>query len=255
MSNNVEIAAQQAENLPKQEIQEDEFEELDLMFEAHKYDEVYQQLLEKFKKGGSENVGVLWRLGRVLYMKACEDGIKHSREKELLFEAHKHCAAGHEIDPKDFECVRWAAIVTGALSDRGRLGNREKIQMGNQFKEYLDKGLEIVPDDYILAHLYGRLCFSIANLSWVEKNLAAVLYGNPPEGTMQDALEKFKKVEEVKPNEWIENLLYLAKTQLALGKKEDMIKTLKTADSLEPINLLEENAKKEVKQLLKKHSK
>ncbi|CAD5229014.1 unnamed protein product [Bursaphelenchus okinawaensis] len=245
MVENVKLAGQPAA-IQNQVIGQEEFEQMDYMFdEEHKYEQVYEKLIEKYNNGGSQNVDVLWRLGRVLYMKACEDGIKHSKEKELLFEAQKYCSAGHEINPKDFECIRWAAIVTGALSDRGKLGNREKIQMGNQFKEYLEKGLEIVEDDHILAHLYGRLCFSIANLSWVERNLASVLYGKPPEGTMQDALEKFKKVEEVKPAEWIENMLYLGKTLLALGQKEEMVKVLKSADSVEPINLLEENAKKE----------
>lgn len=150
--------------------------------------------MQAYDQGGDQDVAVLWRLARALYMKAGKEGIKPALEKELLFQAHKFAAAGHQLCPEDFECVRWAAIVTGALSDRGRLGNKEKIQMGNQFKEYLERGLQLQEDDYILTHLLGRLHFSVANLSWVERNLAQVLYGKPPEGTIDDALEMFLKV-------------------------------------------------------------
>lgn len=40
----------------------------------------------------------------------------------------------------------------------------------------------------------GRLCFSVASLSWVERTLASTLYGSPPEATMDEAIESFLKV-------------------------------------------------------------
>jgi hypothetical protein len=58
----------------------------------------------------------------------------------------------------------------------------------------LDKALAINGEEYSLLHMSGRLCFSVASLSWVERTLASTLFGSPPEATMDEAVEKFLKV-------------------------------------------------------------
>lgn len=63
------------------------------------------------------------------------------------------------------------------------------------------------------------------------------------------------QVEQLKPGEWIENLLYLAKSLHKKGDTTEMVRYLRVAESVEPANLLDEAALSEVRQLLKKHAK
>ena len=103
----------------------------------------------------------------------------------------------------------------------------------------------------------GRLAFSVASLSWVERTLASTLFGTPPEATMDEAIEKFAKVKELKPN-WIENILYFVKSMAAKdakGKKEEISKELRAALSMNPENTADRSALEEVKTLAKKYVK
>lgn len=169
-----------------------------------------------------------------------------------MYQGQKFAARGHELNPQDFECLRWASILTGTISDIS--GHKEKIQQGNLFKEYLDKALTIDPEEFTLLHMSGRLSFSVASLTWVERTLASTLFGNPPEATMDEAIEKFLKVKELKPT-WIENVLYYAKALAAKdskSNKEEISKELKQAAEMTPENDADRKAQEEVKELLRK---
>lgn len=60
---------------------------------------------------------------------AVDDKKKH---KDRMYEGQKFAELGHKLCPQDFECLRWASILTGSISDIS--GNKEKIQQGNLFK-------------------------------------------------------------------------------------------------------------------------
>ena len=62
-------------------------------------------------------------------------------------------------------------------------------------------------------------------------------------------------MEGIRPNQWIENLLYLAKSYLAVKNKDEALKYLKIAAQLEPSDNADKEAKTEVTALLQKHSK
>ncbi|KAI6207265.1 hypothetical protein M3Y99_01853600 [Aphelenchoides fujianensis] len=224
--------------------------QVDQLFDADKHEETQQVLMKHYEGGNQENVDVLWRLARAMYFLSVEDKKKH---KDLMYEGQKFAARGHELKADDFESLRWASILTGSISDIS--GNKEKIQQGNLFKEYLDKALAINPEEYSLLHMSGRLAFSVASLSWIEKKLAVTLFGNPPEGTMEEAIEKFEKVAELKPD-WIENFLYLAKAYIAKdpkGNKQKIADALKKCVELQPANASDRAAQEEAKGLIKKY--
>uniref|UniRef100_A0A914VZE6 Tetratricopeptide repeat protein n=1 Tax=Plectus sambesii TaxID=2011161 RepID=A0A914VZE6_9BILA len=94
---------------------------------------------------------------------------------------------------------------------------------------YVDRALEIRPDDNIVLHMRGRWSFSVAQLSWIERKVAATLFASPPNATVEDALADFLEAERVKPGEWIENLVYVAKCYLALNDQTSAMPYLRTA--------------------------
>ena len=124
-------------------------------------------------------------------------------------------------------------------------------------QDLLDKALLLNSEEFTLLHMSGRLAYSVASLSWVERKLASTLFGEPPVATMDEAIEKFERVTELK-SDWIENFLYLAKAYIAKDAKANrakLVEALKRAVAIEPINASERSARDEAAAFLKKYSK
>ena len=51
-------------------------------------------------------------------------------------------------------------------------------------------------------------------MSWLERKAATALFGAPPTGTIDEALECFLKGEEIEPGFYNVNALYVAKVRL-----------------------------------------
>lgn len=81
---------------------------------------------------------------------------------------------------------------------------KEKIQLGNEFKEHRDLAMAIDPNDVFLNHIYGRWCLEVASLTWVERKAATAFFGEPPEATFEEALASFMSVQKVR-RDWKSN--------------------------------------------------
>lgn len=64
---------------------------------------------------------------------------------------------------------KWYAILVGVKSKF--LPTKGKIENGYLFKEYVEKALELMPNDGYLHHLMGRFKYEVSELSWIEKKV------------------------------------------------------------------------------------
>lgn len=62
-------------------------------------------------------------------------------------------------------------------------------------------------------------------LSWVERKVASALFGETPTSTFVEAREQFMEVEKLKPEQWKENLLYIAKARKQIGQLKILMNT------------------------------
>ncbi|KAF1594322.1 UNVERIFIED_CONTAM: Regulator of microtubule dynamics protein 2, partial [Eudyptes pachyrhynchus] len=181
--------------------------------------EGFRLLLEKGDK--YENcVGFLWRLAR-----SYGDLFEMTTDAE---EKRKYFS-----NPRNFQSNRWEhlfAIMCGYMSQFESVQN--KIRNGYLFKEHLDKAIELKPQDPFLYYLHGRWCYSVAQLSWIEKKVAAALFGTPPTSTVEEALQNFLKAEEMRPGYSKYNYVYLAKCYKDLGQKNNALKYCDSALSI-----------------------
>ncbi|NWX85490.1 RMD2 protein, partial [Nothoprocta pentlandii] len=122
------------------------------------------------------------------------------------------------------------AIMCGYMSQFESVQN--KIRNGYLFKEHLDKAIELKPQDPFLYYLNGRWCYSVAQLSWIEKKVATALFGTPPTSTVEEALQNFLKAEEMCPGYSKSNYVYLAKCYKDLGQKNNALKYCDSALSI-----------------------
>ncbi|NXV31573.1 RMD2 protein, partial [Rissa tridactyla] len=136
-------------------------------------------------------------------------------------------------DPSNLQSNKWErlfAIMCGYMSQFESVQN--KIRNGYLFKEHLDKAIELKPQDPFLYYLNGRWCYSVAQLSWIEKKVAAALFGTPPTSTVEEALQNFLKAEEMHPGYSKYNYVYLAKCYKDLGQKNNALKYCDSALSI-----------------------
>ncbi|NXL30016.1 RMD2 protein, partial [Glaucidium brasilianum] len=212
------------DNIVKSEEEEELFNLLQQVDNLHKGSEDdkkegFRLLLEKNDK--YENcVDFLWRLARA-YADLFEI-TTDAEEKRNYF-----------TNPRNFQCNKWEhlfAIMCGYMSQFESVQN--KIRNGYLFKEHLDKAIELKPQDPFLYYLHGRWCYSVAQLSWIEKKVAAALFGTPPTSTVEEALQNFLKAEEMSPGYSKCNYVYLAKCYKDLGQKNNALKYCDSALSI-----------------------
>ncbi|KAL8181952.1 UNVERIFIED_CONTAM: Regulator of microtubule dynamics protein 1 [Gekko kuhli] len=57
-------------------------------------------------------------------------------------------------------------------------------------------------------------------MPWYQSKIAAVLFATPPSSTYDEALQYFQKAEDIEPNFYSKNLLFLGKTLMKLKNRK-----------------------------------
>ncbi|VDP37640.1 unnamed protein product [Soboliphyme baturini] len=173
----------------------------------------------------------LWRFARCtfLYSQNFND-VDEEKKRKLCFEAKKYAYKALELKEDDANVQKWCAVTVGALSDF--LGFKYKLQNGFTCREHILKSLKLNPDDWFSHYIYGRWCFTVAALSWVERKVASTLFEEPPIATYEEALTEFLEAERLQPIAWKENMLYIAKCHLQMGNNEMAHEYLNAADAI-----------------------
>uniref|UniRef100_A0AAF7ACD2 Regulator of microtubule dynamics protein 2 n=2 Tax=Bos TaxID=9903 RepID=A0AAF7ACD2_BOVIN len=123
--------------------------------------------------------------------------------------------------PKNGYCHLWYAVLCGYVSEFEGLQN--KINYGYRFK--------------------------VSKLSWIERKMAATLFGNIPSSTVQEALQNFLKVEELQPGFSKSNYMFMAKCYADLNQIDSAMKFCNLAVLLPCITKEDKDAQKEVKKI------
>ncbi|XP_041866123.1 regulator of microtubule dynamics protein 2 isoform X2 [Melanotaenia boesemani] len=199
-------------------------------------------LLEQREEFGQSSE-FLWRLTRAY----CDihDISSTLEEKKTHAEAGKN--VGEEavsLNPTCAESHQWYAIMCGIMAEYDTIQN--KIKNGYIFKDHLDKAIELKPEDPMSYYLLGRWCYAVAQLSWIERKVAATLFGDPPSATVEDALKNFLKVEELHPAYSKLNYVFLAKCYKDLGQREKARTMCEAACSMNTVSKEDEEAQKEL---------
>ncbi|GAA48187.1 regulator of microtubule dynamics protein 3 [Clonorchis sinensis] len=107
------------------------------------------------------------------------------------------------------EVYKWLAVFVGLACDF--CGVQQRISYGFEFKDLVDKAIELNPEDPETHYLKGRWCYQVYNLSWVERQFSARLFATPPTATLEEATDCLQEAERLKPDHYAANQLYLAK--------------------------------------------
>ncbi|XP_075452592.1 regulator of microtubule dynamics protein 2 [Ascaphus truei] len=208
--------------------------------------EGFRMMLDREEKFGNK-VEFLWRLARAYGdMFDMTDDVE---EKKNYADNGKSVAGkAIQLDHSSGRSHQWFAIMCGYMSEFESVQN--KIKNGYLFKEHLDKAIELNPQDPLQYYLLGRWCYAVSQLSWIERKVAATLFGNPPTATIQEALQNFLKAEEMRPGYSKYNYVFLAKCYKDLGQKVDALKYCDAASAIVSVTKEDKDAQKDLEVLL-----
>lgn len=205
------------------------------------------ELLCDHKEKFSEEIEFLWRLARAygdMY-----DLSTNAQEKKHYANIGK--TLGERAitrAPMNGHCHLWYAVLCGYVSEFEGLQN--KINCGHLFKKHLDIAIQLLPEEPLLYYLKGRYCYTVSRLSWIEKKMAATLFGEIPSSTVHEALHNFLKTEELQPGYSVSNYMFAAKCYVELGESQEAWKFCNLALLLPIVTKEDKDAHKEVKKII-----
>ncbi|HHF58164.1 MAG TPA: hypothetical protein ENL41_01915 [candidate division WOR-3 bacterium] len=218
----------------------------DSLFFAMKYEEA----LEIYEEGlsvDSTNYELLWRASRCL----CNIGdVAPKEEREKIYEdALKYAEKAVKANPQGDWGWTWLAASYGNLAlFRGGKG---KVKLAMKIKEAVLRALELNPNNHLANYIWGSYNFEAATLNWALRKFAKMLFGEVPEGTLEDAEKYIKKAVSLKPDR-IKYRLELAKLYKKMEKKEEAIRELEITLNLKPQYKEDYVLLKEAEELLRK---
>ncbi|XP_037090201.1 regulator of microtubule dynamics protein 1-like [Pollicipes pollicipes] len=231
---------------------------VDQYYDEMKYDQIAEQL-EPYK--GGDDVGLLWRLARANYERQKTLG-SDAAQLRLLQDTLATVQRALALDATDPNCHKWMAIYLNAITKLQ--GSKAQIDAATTIREHMLKACEYGPDDATNWHLIAMWEYSVADISWVMRKLATVVYGEPPRATFQQALDNFLKADQLSDGfrqlsagrglAWpikSRNLMMIGKCYQKLKDKENAIKYLKMVRALEAKTADDEESKEEAISMLK----
>jgi len=220
---------------------------IDALHDASEYEKELAQL-EVLSVEYPEDVEILWRLAQVHFDIAdqTEDEEVHKAHFYPGFEAAKK---GVKIDPNSARANHWYATLIGKI---GMLeGTKQKIINSYDVEEYGLKAIELDPAYDGSLHLLGRWHYELADLSWIERTVAKIVYETPPKASFEESVEFYKKAIEAKSDE-VRHYLWIGKAFIKLKDYEKAKKYLQTATEMTPLDDADRLMQKEAAVLLKK---
>lgn len=174
-------------------------EEADALHSAKKFDAVFDLL------AGADVTDdeLAWRIARAYHDKAeeitADDLVRERllREGLAVAEAAKERSAGASTASHGY-ALKWYAILLGRLGDY--LPTKEKVANSYKIKEALEASATLLPEDSSVQFGLGQWCYKVAGISFIERNAAKLLFGQPPASSYAEALSYLEASYALKAN-------------------------------------------------------
>lgn len=204
-------------------------EQADSLFAKGEPEKAKALLLEEFTRGVdvADSGALYWRLVKAQYeLFSNSDDAKLQQEYlergiELATDVCPSILAEDKSETTEAMLLKWKAILLGKMG--AFQSTKEKMSNSFLIKESLEEAQALLsvkgtPDSSIYQAL-GEWCFKVANISFIERQAASVLFGTPPKATYEEALEFFQKGYDLKATPALANKM--AKTYQKLGQSTE----------------------------------
>jgi hypothetical protein len=161
-------------------------------------------VLEAAFQRGERHPEVLWRLGRACYDVAEESTDPAVRKKNF----ERGLGLANEsvtINPKSFAAHKWTGILLGSYGDF--IPTKKKIANAYVIRDHFVAATELNPNDSTSHYCLAKWCWSMIQISWLERQAANVLFGAPPKCVLDEAKASLLKSQAIDDTVYTDSLL------------------------------------------------
>ncbi|MFC1527718.1 tetratricopeptide repeat protein [Candidatus Neomarinimicrobiota bacterium] len=204
------------------------------------------ELLKQAEQLEANNFEVIWRLARAHF------DFSDNSEDEIVISDNFYMGLDYakkalELDDGRAEGHKWYGILIGKVGELE--GTKQKILNSYEVKDHTLKAIELDPEDDGNYHVMGRWHYTLADLSWVERKIAGLIYAKPPKASFEEAAEYFKKAISLEPTD-VRNHLWLGNTYVELDNIEGAKNEYNAALAITAENDSDRKLQKEAQKLL-----
>lgn len=138
-----------------------------------------------------------WKLARALVDKGTLTK-KRSDQKPLYVEAEQLARQAIRLDPKQSKGHTYLAIAVGKLALFE--GGKRKVTLSDEVKAEVQKAIALDPHDDLAYHVLGIWNREVAELNWLLRTFAELLYGKLPEASLDTAITNLRHAAELAPD-------------------------------------------------------
>jgi tetratricopeptide (TPR) repeat protein len=212
------------------------FEKIDDLLNQGENQQAWE-ILQRLPENGPDSAERLWRRARVQY----EMGqVAEKKSVKRYKSAEKYARAAIKNDPNNSESYKWLAIALGAQSKYS--GTKEQVRKSGEIKKYIEKAIELNPDDDISYLVLSRWHYKVSALGGVARTFAKVIYGGVPKASLKKAEELLLQAIEI--HDRIAHRYNLAKVYKRMDRQEEAMEQLRLTLLL-PVTFPEEVSDKE----------
>ena len=156
----------------------------------------------------------------------------------------RRCIERDSTNPRA-HCWRAAALAYIALD----AGKKEQVSLSHELLREVDRTLSLDPNDDAAYSIKGSFYRALGNVSWLQRQLAAIFIGRVPRGGFDEAEAALKKAIALAP-EVMRHPYELGVLYLDMDRKEDARKVLQQAASLPVRVAIDRPRLKKIQELL-----
>ena len=223
------------------------YDKIDSLHDNSNFTNALNESLNCYEEDTTD-VEILWRVARS-YFDIADQSSDALVQKENIDFAMPYAEKALAINPLSAKANHYFAVIIGK---KGLLeGTKQKIINSYEVKKHCLKAIELDPTYDNSYHVMGQWHYNVADLSWVERNIAGLVYATPPEGSFSEAISYFKNAKNLNPND-IRHYLWLGKSYYANYQYSEAKKILTEGIKIKSTNESDKILKKEMKELLSK---
>lgn len=144
----------------------------------------------------ADSAEVLWRIAR---LRVCQADVSDESIKEAMYrEAAGYARRGIAADSTVGRGYTWLAASLGSIAMFE--GGRTKVKLCHEIKGALDRAVALDSTDDVAYSIMGSFYLALGNVSWIERQLAALLLGGIPPGGFEEAERALARALQLAPD-------------------------------------------------------
>jgi tetratricopeptide (TPR) repeat protein len=178
-------------------------------------------------RNSPNEVGLLWRLARVYVCSG--EVIENGSGEPYFIKAEEYARKCVQLDSSNVEGRTWLAATLGYLALHA--GTTDQVRLTTEMHHEIEHVLLIDPKNDAAYSMLGSMYRALGNVSWVQRQLAALFVGNIPSGGFEEGEAALKQAIALAPDV-MRHHYELGVLYLDWGKKESGRAALERAASL-----------------------